>query len=116
MCIRDRANDPHRAIAVPALRYLVHLVAPGWNVIGAGEPALPGVAIGHNDHSAWGLTIFGADQQDLYLEQLNPTNPLEYKTESGWAAMRVERETIHVKGADSESFEIKFTRHGPVIW
>ena len=27
------ANDPHRKIAVPSLRYMVHLVAPGWNVI-----------------------------------------------------------------------------------
>ncbi|MBL8208521.1 MAG: penicillin acylase family protein, partial [Blastocatellia bacterium] len=38
------ANDPHRPINLPSLRYLVHLVGPGWNVIGAGEPALPGVA------------------------------------------------------------------------
>jgi len=45
------ANDPHRVIAEPSLRYIVHLVAPGWNVIGAGEPALPGVAAGHNEHT-----------------------------------------------------------------
>ncbi|MCW5964200.1 MAG: penicillin acylase family protein, partial [Bryobacterales bacterium] len=38
------ASDPHRAIAHPSLRYVTHLVGPGWNVIGAGEPALPGVA------------------------------------------------------------------------
>ena len=40
------ANDPHRAIILPSLRYWAHLVAPGWNVIGAGEPALPGVSVG----------------------------------------------------------------------
>src|SRR6476661_8164056 len=57
------ANDPHRTLSLPSLRYVVHLVAPGWNVIGAVEPALPGVAIGHNDSIAWGLTIFAADQQ-----------------------------------------------------
>src|SRR5439155_4209471 len=51
------ASDPHRAITVPALRHMVHLSAPGWNVIGAGEPALPGVALGHNDDIAWGITI-----------------------------------------------------------
>src|SRR5215469_16668381 len=49
------ANDPHRVIAQPSLRYIVHLVAPGWNVIGAVEPALPGVAAGHNEHIAWGF-------------------------------------------------------------
>src|SRR5262249_41841575 len=50
------ASDPHRAIALPSLRYLVHLNAPGWDVIGSGEPALPGVALGHNDRIAWGFT------------------------------------------------------------
>ena len=42
------ANDPHRAQSVPSLRYAIHLSAPGMDVIGAGEPALPGVSIGHN--------------------------------------------------------------------
>ena len=93
------ANDPHRAITLPSLRYIVHLVAPGWDVIGAGEPALPGVALGHNQRIAWGFTIFGIDQQDLFLEQLNPKNPQLYKTERGWARMKILRETIHVRGA-----------------
>ncbi len=64
------ANDPHRMITNPAVRYITHLVAPGWNVIGAGEPASPGVAIGHNDRIAFGLTVVGMDQQDVYVETL----------------------------------------------
>jgi len=127
------ANDPHRVIGLPSLRYMVHLVAPGWNVIGAGEPGLPGVALGHNEHIAWGFTIFGLDQQDLYLEELNPANPLEYKTEKGWQAMEVIHDRIRVKApasatemrndvvrstADPSSTDVtlKFTRHGPVLW
>ena len=51
-------NDPHRAQSVPSLRYWVHLVGPGWNVVGGGEPSLPGVSIGHNEYGAWGLTVF----------------------------------------------------------
>ena len=35
------ANDPHRLIAEPSLRYIVHLHAPGWSVIGAGLQVLP---------------------------------------------------------------------------
>ena len=66
------ANDPHRKIAVPSLRYIVHLVAPGWNVIGGGEPEIPGVSIGHNEKGAWGLTIFETDGEDLYVYDLNP--------------------------------------------
>ncbi len=110
------ANDPHRSITFPSLRYLVHLVAPGWNVIGAGEPALPGVAIGHNEHIAWGLTIFGVDQQDLFMETLNPKNPLEYKTDSGWEKMRVVEEVIPVQHGAEVTTKLKFTRHGPVLW
>jgi len=110
------ANDPHRVIAVPSLRYMVHLTAPGWDVIGAGEPGLPGVALGHNQHIAWGFTIFALDQQDLYVEELNPADPLEYKTENGWQRMEVERETFQIKGSEPAQVDLKFTRHGPVLW
>jgi penicillin G amidase len=110
------ANDPHRVIAEPSLRYVVHLVAPGWNVIGAGEPGLPGIAVGHNEKIAWGFTIFGLDQQDLYLAELNPADPKQYKTERGWERMEVKTETINVRGAAPVTVELKFTRHGPVLW
>jgi penicillin amidase len=110
------ANDPHRVMALPSLRYIVHLVAPGWDVIGAGEPGLPGVAVGHNQNIAWGFTIFGLDQQDLYIEELNPQDPLQYKTANGWARVQVEHESIAVKGKPPVEVDLKFTRHGPVLW
>ncbi len=111
------ANDPHRTIALPGLRYLVHLVGPGWNVIGAGEPALPGVAAGHNDRVGFGFTIVGIDQQDIYVEETNPGNPDEYRRQGKWEKMRVEREEIKVKGeAKPREVKLKFTAHGPVIY
>jgi Penicillin amidase len=76
------ANDPHRTIALPSLRYLVHLVGPGWNVIGAGEPALPGVAAGHNERAGFGFIIVGIDQQDLYVEEINPANTHALSTDA----------------------------------
>jgi penicillin G amidase len=110
------ANDPHRVIAQPSLRYMVHLVAPGWNVIGAGEPGLPGVALGHNEHIAWGFTIFGLDQQDLYLESLDPADPERYSTPEGWQRMETRTEVIAVRNSKSVPVQVKFTRHGPVLW
>ena len=110
------ANDPHRAIQLPSLRYWVHLVAPGWNVIGAGEPALPGVSVGHNEHGAWGFTIFPIDQEDLYVYETDPEDPSRYRYRGSWEAMRVERETIAVKGQAAVEVELKFTRHGPVSY
>ena len=109
------ANDPHRQLGVPSLRYVVALNAPGLNLIGAGEPALPGVSFGHNDDIAFGLTIFPIDQEDLYVYVLKVGSPLSYRYKAGWEAMRVVHETIEVKGEPDRQVELHFTRHGPVL-
>jgi len=108
-------NDPHRNQSAPSLRYWVHLVAPGWNVIGGGEPVLPGVSIGHNEYGAWGLTIFGSDSEDLYVYDTNPANPNQYKYRGTWEDMRIIKDTIPVKGQSPVAVDLKYTRHGPVL-
>ena len=109
-------NDPHRVQGAPSLRYWSHLIAPGWNVIGGGEPMLPGISIGHNDVGAWGLTIFGTDGEDLYVYDTNPANTNQYKYGSGWEDMRVVKDTIAVEGATPTEVDLKYTRHGPVLF
>jgi penicillin G amidase len=110
------ANDPHRAQGAPSLRYWVHLVGPGWNVIGGGEPSLPGVSIGHNGHGAWGLTVFATDGEDLYVYDTNPANPDEYRYGDAWEPMTVLHESIAVKGQGPVTATLKYTRHGPVVF
>jgi penicillin amidase len=110
------ANDPHRAQSTPSLRYWVHLDAPGWNVIGAGEPTLPGISIGHNEYGAWGLTIFETDNEDLYVYEINPANPNQYRYKGQWVTMRSLTETIPVKGSQPVRAELKYTQHGPVVY
>ncbi len=109
------ANDPHRSQQIPSLRYWVHLNAPGWNVIGGGEPALPGISIGHNEYGAWGLTIFAIDQEDLYVYDTNPQNPDQYKYGGNWEDMTIIQETIPVKNENPVTVDLKYTRHGPVL-
>ncbi len=109
------ANDPHREHSVPSLRYIVQLVAPDMDVIGAGEPALPGISIGHNERIAFGLTIFGIDQEDLYVEELNPANPDQVKFNNAWEPVQIVREKVEVKGAAAQDIEMRFTRHGPIL-
>ncbi len=110
------ANDPHRSITIPSLRYMVHLVAPGWNVIGGGEPEIPGISIGHNEYGAWGLTVFRTDGEDLYVYDLNPENPDQYKYKGEWEAMKIIHENIKVKGKEDIPVSLKYTRHGPVCY
>jgi len=110
------ANDPHRNIGNPSIRYIVHLNAPGWDIIGATEPPLPGVAIGHNGRLAWGLTIVGTDQSDVYVEEVNPANRNQVRFRGQWEMLRIASDTIKVKGAAPVVVIQKFSRHGPVFY
>jgi len=92
---------------VPALRYFVHLNAPGWNVIGATAPWLPGVAMGHNDRIAWGMTPTKADTQDVYVDAVNAATG---------AAVKIIKDSIVVKGRKTPfEFDVELTAHGVVI-
>ena len=110
------ANDPHRSLTIPSLRYMVHLTAPGWNVIGGGEPEIPGISIGHNDYGAWGLTVFRTDGEDLYVYDLNPENLNQYLYQDNWEEMNLINEIIPVKNNENVNVELRYTRHGPVTY
>ena len=110
------ANDPHRSLSNPSLRYMVHLVAPGWNVIGGGEPEIPGISIGHNGVGAWGLTVFRTDAEDLYVYDLNPNNNLQYMHKGKWRNFEIVNESIAVKDKDDVKVELFFSVHGPVTY
>jgi len=109
------ANDPHRAHGVPSLRSVVDMAAPGLHIAGAGEPSLPGVSFGHNETVAWGLTIFPADQEDLYVYETSAEHPGAYLYQGQWEPFRVVHESIAVRGEGPRDVELAFTRHGPVI-
>ena len=107
------ASDPHRTLSVPSLRYLVHLSGPGFDVIGGGEPIIPGISLGHNGQVAFGLTIFPVDQEDLYFYRTGPGTSYRYCGD--WEPMEIVSEVVAVRGAEPVSVELKFTRHGPVV-
>ena len=108
------ANDPHRTIANPSLRYMVHLNAPGWNVIGGGEPTIPGVSIGHNDYGAWGLTVFSTDGEDLMIYDIHPEDSTSYWYQGAWRKFEIITDTIPVKGQNPEIVDLFYSVHGPV--
>jgi penicillin amidase len=109
------ASDPHRVYLAPSIRYVVHLDAPELKVMGAGELHLPGVTIGHNERIAFAITVFMADQADLYVYELNPENPRQYRYGDGWEDFRFVTELVGVRGEAAREVELAFTRHGPVL-
>lgn len=115
------ANDPHLAIQIPSIFYQVHLsytTPEGRDVrlFGYSFPGVPGVVIGHNQDIAWGLTNGFVDEQDLYLEQINPENPDEYLVEGEWVPVESRIESIEVSGREEPVIiRIRSTRNGPII-
>lgn len=110
------SNDPHRRIEMPALRYFVHLNAPGWNVMGGGEPPFVGVDAGHNERMAWGFTFAGTDMVDVFVEELNPEDSNSVRWQDNWEPFRIIQESIRIKGEAARTIDVKFSRHGPVIY
>jgi penicillin amidase len=108
------ANDPHLAAQAPSLWYLAHLSAGDFDVIGATLPGAPAIAIGRNRYIAWGETNVGADVQDLFRERLNPEGTAaEFR--GAWEPLQRVPETIVVKGAAPVTFDVRISRHGPLI-
>jgi penicillin amidase len=109
------ANDPHLDHSVPSVWYMIHLKAPGLNVIGVSLPGLPLVIIGHNEKIAWGMTNTGPDVQDLYVENFDSGAPNRYLHNGAWVDAEVRDEVIKVRGKPDHRFTVKVTRHGPIV-
>jgi penicillin amidase len=115
------ANDPHLNASAPSVWYMAHLSTPGNRVAGVSVAGLPGIAIGHNEHMAWGVTSLEPDVQDLYVEKFDTENPRRYLTPAGWREAEVRAEEIKVRksqlGTATETvpIEVTVTRHGPVV-
>jgi penicillin amidase len=110
------ANDPHRSHSLPSLRYLIHLTMPGFDAIGAGEPAVPGLSLGHNGLVAFGLTIFRADQEDVYVYETHPDDQNLYRYGDGWEPFGRFDEIFAVKGETEQVLTLSFSKHGPILF
>ena len=110
------ASDPHRLHSAPSLRYMVHLSAPGMNIIGAGEPSSPGIIAGHNGTSSFSLTIFCADQEDVIVYDTVPNDHTRYVYADKEEYIQKLTEIFAVKGYTDQKLELSFTRHGPVVF
>jgi penicillin amidase len=115
------ADDMHLGVEIPAIWYEVglHCTSKGpdcpYDVIGFSFAGVPGVIVGHNDRVAWGFTNVGPDVIDLYIEKVNPANPIQYEVNGEWVDMQIVEETIEVAGGDPVELTVRYTRHGPVI-
>ena len=108
------ANDPHLSLAIPSPWYPVHLSSPTFEAIGANLPGVPIVAIGHNNHIAWGETNSFADVQDLYA-LVETEDGLGYIYQGELVPYETRLETISVLGGEDLVIPVRESVYGPVI-
>jgi len=109
------ANDPHLNLTAPTIWYLARLELSTGGVIGATIPGMPFILVGRSERLAWGITVAYLDDIDLYVEELNPDNPEEYRTPDGWAPFETRREIIEIAGEAPVTITLRETANGPVI-
>ena len=109
------ANDPHIAFSQPSVWYQSHIKTPGYEMYGFNLALTPFPLLGHNRDYAYGLTMFENDDVDFYYEKNNPNNSMEYQTSTGFEKYKLIDKTIKVKGGVDTTYQIKVSKHGPVM-
>jgi penicillin amidase len=109
------ANDPHLGIGGASPRHISHLTAPGLDVIGGGEPGLPGIMQGHTDRFAFGRTNFHIDQTDLFILRTHEDDPEQYWHNGQWKKFETIEEEIPVKGAPPRRVVLRYSQGRPIV-
>ena len=109
------ANDPHIGFSQPAVWFEAHIVTPNYEMYGYHLAGVPFPLLGHNREYAYGLTMFENDDIDFYKEENHPTNSNKYKTSTGYEDYKISTKTIKVKDGEDVVFDVKSSRHGPII-
>ncbi len=109
------ANDPHLGFTAPAIWYLARMELSTGGVIGGTIPGVPVILTGRSAALGWGLTSAYVDDQDVYIEELNPENKNEYRTLRGFKEFATRASIITIKDADPVTLNLLWTENGPVL-
>lgn len=109
------ASDPHLPLSAPSIWYLARLELQTGGVIGGTIPGMPLVISGRSDNLGWGLTATHADDQDLFIEEINPNNPQQYRTPDGFKDFVTRKSIVNVKDAAPVTITLSWTDNGPVL-
>ncbi|MEM9422255.1 MAG: penicillin acylase family protein [Pseudomonadota bacterium] len=114
-------NDPHLdSRTLPGPWHPVGLITPTLRVVGV-SVGLPGIAVGRNEHIAFGVTNAYSDAVDLYVETVDPSDSDRYLEGDQSFPFEEITETIRIKddtidgGFREEQLVVKYTHRGPVI-
>src|SRR5262245_4039536 len=110
--------DPHLSWYGEFRFYQVRIYAGEYNVSGVSILGVPFPSLGLSRYCSGAMTTGGPDTSDIYEEELNPSNPRQYRYDGQWRDIKVRKEKIGVKkgdGVNSQEVEIEYTHHGPIV-
>jgi len=114
------AINSHQPWDGPVAWYEAHLTSEeGWNCIGGLFPGTPLILVGHNEHLGWAHTVNSPDLIDIYVLEVNPNNPNQYKFDGEWLDFEVRQVPIEVKIWGPIRWTVKkealWSIHGPAV-
>ncbi|OIQ34185.1 MAG: penicillin acylase family protein [Roseobacter sp. MedPE-SWchi] len=109
------ANDPHLQLTAPGSWYLARMELATGGVIGGTIPGIPAILSGRSEQLGWGITASFLDDQDLFIEKLNPDNPEEYLTPQGYRKFTGRPSIIKIKDASPVTLSLRWSENGPIL-
>ncbi|GAB5503534.1 acylase [Pyruvatibacter sp.] len=112
--------NSHQPFAGPVAWYEARLKSEeGLDIAGGVFPGAPVILHGHNRNLGWANTVNKPDLADVYVLDVNPDNPNQYRLDGAWRDMDVSVATIKVKLFGPLEWhaqrDVKYSEHGPVL-
>jgi penicillin amidase len=98
------ASDPHVGLQLPSIWLACSIAAPGFAAAGLMLPGIPNVAIGRNQHIAWGATNLHA-ASSVFVDLATESEP----------QIRERTSTILLRGGGTRTVTLRESRFGPII-
>ena len=112
--------NSHQPLTGPVAWYEAHIESgEGLNVMGGLFPGAPTVGVGFTEEHGWGATVNKPDLVDIYVLEMNPENPNQYRLDGEWRDLQVGEVKLKLKLWGfipwSVKREVLRSVHGPAL-
>lgn len=114
--------NSHQPYEGPVAWYEAHLHSEeGWDMVGGLFPGMPVMGHGHNRDLGWAMTVNSPDLVDVYVLEMNPDNPNQYKYDGKWLDLEISTVMLKVKIDPDNDMKFNVRRevarsvYGPVL-
>jgi penicillin amidase len=110
--------DPHVQWYDAMRFYEVRVYTPEFNVAGVSILGAPFPTLGHSRYCSVAMTTGGPDTSDIFEEEVNPSNPNQYRYDGTWRDFTIQNVTVGVKNGDQvekRPVTLAFSHHGPIV-